>query len=343
VQERPSSPAAAGQLLPRLFLWTGLAGLAAINVALWKEQYSDLPRGLSVLVPYHFIASVVVFVLLAIPSPRTFRFLGQASFWFAAINAAAAIVLFLPVWLRSNPPTPETRHDAAVRVMTANLWTNYRAIPDFITLVETERPDFIFIQEGYEPWRSVLARELAGYTRVAGCDYRHTCNSVVFSRWSDHELIEGDGKGFAAAKVWRSEVGRLDSVTLVGVHISRSDPARARAELLDLGDTVPAGNSDLIIAGDFNMSPWDPRLGQLQETYDLHLFSGLGKTWPTHSRLDIQRKWIPIPGVSIDHVLAGQSFARIGAPRRIDFGSDHFAVIVDLAISSDRNGQPSLP
>ena len=330
-RKRPGNSA----VLAHLALWAILLATALSNLAVWYDQYTELPVELSVAVPYVAAVSVafLIFIILVKTRNKTW---GGAALVVASVNAIAALSLFLPVWIRAQPPSVVARERGqVVRVMTANLWTNYGAIPDFLELVETEQPDFLFIQEGYDPWRTVLERELTGYARIAGCAYRHTCNSVIYSRWTGHRLIEGDGKGYAAAEVWREGKPGARRLILAGVHLSRSNPERTREELEDLSRGIGGLEGALLIAGDFNMSPWDRRIRGIEKAYGVRLQSGLGRSWPTNSRLDIQREWIPLPGVSIDHVFADRHYTRVGEPRRFDFGSDHFAIVVDVATSLD--------
>ena len=81
----------------------------------------------------------------------------------------------------------------------------------------------------------------------------------------------------------------------------------------------------LIVAGDFNCTPWSPFFSDLLAATGLH-DSALGfGVWPTWNS-----SLLPL-GLKIDHVLVtGGVVARnhqVGA----DVGSDHFPVIVDLA------------
>jgi endonuclease/exonuclease/phosphatase (EEP) superfamily protein YafD len=84
----------------------------------------------------------------------------------------------------------------------------------------------------------------------------------------------------------------------------------------------------LIVAGDFNMSPWTEKLRRLGRSAGLRRYNNFRLTWP------MRRGELPLlPLVAIDNVLASPNFdkiATIGGPR---LGSDHLPVVVDLALS----------
>jgi endonuclease/exonuclease/phosphatase (EEP) superfamily protein YafD len=123
-------------------------------------------------------------------------------------------------------------------------------------------------------------------------------------------------------------LGTLDvngtQVEVVGVHLARPFYPRLQEEDIEaLTSFVLQREGPLVLAGDFNMSPWTEKLGRL--TY----LSGLRRfTWPMRrGRLQL------LPFVAIDNVLVSPHFTTIaiaGGPR---LGSDHRAVTADLALA----------
>ena len=85
----------------------------------------------------------------------------------------------------------------------------------------------------------------------------------------------------------------------------------------------------LVVAGDFNMSPWTEKLAHFTEQTGIKRYNTLHLTWP------MRRKNIPLlPLVAIDNVFVSRHFAKIatsGGPR---LGSDHKAVIADIALAA---------
>lgn len=82
-------------------------------------------------------------------------------------------------------------------------------------------------------------------------------------------------------------------------------------------------NEALIVAGDFNMTPWSPAYRALRRDSYLHSATRFARTWPS-----------PAPFVPLDHILyRGQveivkAEAWLGGPART--ASDHLPVVVEL-------------
>jgi endonuclease/exonuclease/phosphatase family metal-dependent hydrolase len=79
----------------------------------------------------------------------------------------------------------------------------------------------------------------------------------------------------------------------------------------------------LIVAGDFNMTPWSPAYRSLRRDSYLHSATRFARTWPA-----------PAPFMPLDHILyRGQvdivgAEAWVGGPARM--ASDHLPVVVEL-------------
>jgi endonuclease/exonuclease/phosphatase (EEP) superfamily protein YafD len=78
----------------------------------------------------------------------------------------------------------------------------------------------------------------------------------------------------------------------------------------------------LVVAGDFNMSPWTKKLASFTERYNTFRL-----TWP------MRRGRLPLlPLVAIDNVFATGHFAKIATRPGPRLGSDHRLIVVDLAL-----------
>ncbi len=90
----------------------------------------------------------------------------------------------------------------------------------------------------------------------------------------------------------------------------------------------------LIVAGDFNLTPWSPRFPAVLSASGLKL-ADTGSIWP-HT-WPAPSGWfyggLVVRGFPIDHILVSRHFALLAARRGPDIGSDHLPVIVDLALA----------
>jgi endonuclease/exonuclease/phosphatase (EEP) superfamily protein YafD len=83
----------------------------------------------------------------------------------------------------------------------------------------------------------------------------------------------------------------------------------------------------VIVAGDFNTSPWSPHFRELLAEAGLrNAAEGHGwiATWPS---------WFWPARVPIDHVLVGGRLGAASLERGPHIGSDHYPVVADLRLS----------
>jgi endonuclease/exonuclease/phosphatase (EEP) superfamily protein YafD len=91
----------------------------------------------------------------------------------------------------------------------------------------------------------------------------------------------------------------------------------------------------VIVAGDFNSTPWSARMRALTAERKLAFvgqYHAWPRTWPAHA----DPVWFLVPrlagGVPIDHVLVSRHFATVTARRGPYIGSDHYPVAVELRV-----------
>lgn len=317
---------------------------AAISIAfaaLCWDYLAAQPIGLSTFTPHLILlVGISLFIGIGWLAYRRIRdssvAIARPGMIWAASNLAVLLFFSIPVFAQSPDTCAPSRKDASLRILSANLWNNQAAIPRFLELVETNQPDLLFVQEAYEPWRTELSESLLAYDRIAGCNYPHNCNAVIFARLGKADLIEGDGNGYVAATLALPANDQEKQLTLVSVHLGRGDAAAMNTQMALLRQLIGSASSPVILAGDFNLTPWDGRLQELIGGAGLARFSGLLPTWPTPSRMaSATGMSFDMPGVVIDHVFASDvDFAPVDNAR-FDFGSDHYAVQVDLSYCAD--------
>jgi endonuclease/exonuclease/phosphatase family metal-dependent hydrolase len=115
---------------------------------------------------------------------------------------------------------------------------------------------------------------------------------------------------------------------LAGVHLTR--PFYAELQQQDIAALIAFANSrtlPLVMAGDFNMSPWTEKLGRFERSSGLKRYNTFHLTWP------MARGTLPLlPLVAIDNVFASPQFARIAVAPGPRLGSDHRPIVADLAL-----------
>jgi endonuclease/exonuclease/phosphatase (EEP) superfamily protein YafD len=217
-----------------------------------------------------------------------------------------------------------------LRILTLNLHMQPRAADAVVALVRRTQPDVLSLQE--------LTPQLAGELERQGLDELLTHSVVearpgpfglaLFGRMPLEPLGPPRGQAVVAA---RARIAGAPPLELYAVHtrapVSAGNVGAWKADLRALPSAAPTG-AVRILAGDFNATLDHAELrrvidGGYEDAAD-ELGDGLRGTWPANRRFP--------PPVTIDHVLAD---ARCGARslETIDIpGSDHRAVLVELAL-----------
>ena len=127
---------------------------------------------------------------------------------------------------------------------------------------------------------------------------------------------------------------RLDvngtSFELAGVHLARPFyPELQQQDIAALTEFVRGRTMPLVVAGDFNMSPWTEKLAHFTEQTGLRRYNSLHLTWPMrHGNVPL------LPLVAIDNVFASREFAALATHAGPRLGSDHRPIVVDIALSA---------
>ncbi|HEX2140159.1 MAG TPA: endonuclease/exonuclease/phosphatase family protein, partial [Woeseiaceae bacterium] len=222
-----------------------------------------------------------------------------------------------------------------IRVMAANV--HYRNL-DYAALLEQVReqdPDVLGLMEVDQAWldeisalesefRWTLLRPEAGAYGLA------LYSKLPFRPLPESPYIE---EGLQTAIGVELEMEQAP-VTLVLAHV-RAPTTPGRAELRNvqferLAKMLQSDDNDAkILVGDLNTTPWSPYYRQLASAAGLSnaaLGHGYLPTWPAGFSL------LKIP---IDHCLVSDALRVVDFRTGEDFGSDHLAIVIDLAIAEE--------
>jgi endonuclease/exonuclease/phosphatase (EEP) superfamily protein YafD len=243
------------------------------------------------------------------------RFLRLASAGFLALT----LVLFLaPLATLAHRADGDA---ASLRIVTLNLWvrnTNVDAVAQFL---RAERADVVLLQEADRSNRALAQAVRDVYPHVYCPD--RTCSLALLSREPWAEAGKADVFSRRPLAVWARFDRAGHTVEVMGVHVAYPYHPEAQQRhvtwLIEQAGTRP---HPLIIAGDFNLSPFSWKLNRL-------LFAGALRRHVTWSFSWPAQRWLPF--VLLDNVLSTPDFATVSARTGPRLGSDHLPVIVDLA------------
>lgn len=251
----------------------------------------------------------------------------------AAAAVIGAVISAIPAFgYLTVPAQSATAHADSFRLVSLNVWFRNHDYTRIATFLNETHADAIVLQEATLPAARRLKALLPSYPYAHIHDGLH--GAVVFSKWP---LIAARSRplathGSAAAHVqiaWRGS-----AVTVLGVHLhwplgSRNAQWR-NLELRDIASVAASTAGPLIVAGDFNITPWSAFFQDALARSGLNDCAsgqGLAPSWP--SRVG----WL---GIRIDHCLASQHWRTINFRTGPHVGSDHRPLIIELALDASQ-------
>jgi endonuclease/exonuclease/phosphatase (EEP) superfamily protein YafD len=273
----------------------------------------------------YFVAAVILAVVA----------LAVRAYPAAAVLAAVALghgLVIKNLWLGENG-SEAGRGGLPLRVIAANVYDANRTPDEVLDFVRRQQGDIvILIDAKRKHWRAILADIGALYPHRVPAAWREGAPIILFSRYPvlRNESVQPPGGERPYLEVDLAVDERV--VTVLGVHpgsptLTDASDSRARNRSLNhIGRSIRDRDRPLIVAGDFNITPWSPHFRDLITASGLrNVAQGQGwiPTWP--------RQFWPVR-VPIDHVLIRGPFAVQSLTRGPSIGSDHFPVIADLTL-----------
>jgi endonuclease/exonuclease/phosphatase (EEP) superfamily protein YafD len=244
----------------------------------------------------------------------------------AAAISAAPLIPYLP-WSGGAGPSSAT----PLTVMTVNVSYRQFSVRRLLEMIRELNPDVLVMQE--------LTPSTAAALTDLDTTFAHHLKFPAdgpygIALWSQHAL-EG-AQLFALGRLPAIEARVLapsGPFAVFGVHLSApTTPRRAAArdeELRQLAARSAAVDGALLVAGDFNLTPYSPQFSDWLDASgltDTRRGRTLSVSWPT---------LLPLVGIPIDHVAVSSEFEILSHRRLPDFGSDHYGVLVELALRAD--------
>jgi endonuclease/exonuclease/phosphatase (EEP) superfamily protein YafD len=270
----------------------------------------------------HCLAAFIVLACLALML-RDKLFLAVAAVG-AALSAAPLVRYVEPV------AASRASHEASLRLVSFNI--NYRNddLARAATFLEESGADVVVLQEVTRAQARELDGLLPSYPhRSVDIDWR---GAAIYSRWpmtsADWaELEQRASRGAMVQLDWRGS-----RIAVLGLHLHwPMSPGEARIrnrQLRRVAALAQATTGPLIVAGDFNVTPWSPHFQRALASSGLRdcaLGQGLGPSWPAPAT------WL---GIRIDHCLASPHWRVLDARVGPNVGSDHRPIIVELALET---------
>lgn len=247
----------------------------------------------------------------------------------------AGICLIAHTWLLTWAcapwqATPAPKHEPNLRLLLANVYFPNESADALLELIRETDPDIVLLQEVQGPWAARLAPLEPLYAHHLVSPRYPNGGPDLGQYWRTHsdapeELAASGVPGVAT----RLHIGGV-TVRVVNVHtaapFTAGRAARYYAQMRALEQLAADSKDAVILAGDFNSSPWSPcylqllKNGRLRSTRDGF---GLLGSWPSF--------FGPFRS-PLDHVLISNGIEVISCRVGPGIGSDHRPLIVELFV-----------
>jgi endonuclease/exonuclease/phosphatase (EEP) superfamily protein YafD len=308
-------------------LLIALASAAAILLSV-GGTFSGRLDILTHFTPFYLAGALLSLALTAVVGARDGPTLLAAA---AAVFVAGLIMApeFLAVGRghRANVAAGES-----LKVMQFNLWGRNADPIATARWIEGEDADILVVQEAVGAGAAVVQAIAGRYPYRSTSSAASGASTAILSKskpQASGDLFAGSGERFAAA--WARFGEGAAGFTVVAAHFTHPLPVGPQqAQSRRLSDFLKGfDRSSLVVAGDFNSTPWSSALRRQDARFALTRLTRGKFTWPT-ARFRRWGLWSPLPFLPIDHVYAGKAWRAKSVNLGPPLGSDHLAVVVVL-------------
>lgn len=221
-----------------------------------------------------------------------------------------------------------------IKIMNSNVLTTNRESAQILSQIQEHKPDIIVLLETDQWWEDQMAPLEADYPHSLRCPLDNLYGMHVYSRLPMH----GEQIQFLVAKDipsmhFRAELPSGEQVVLHCLHPrppspTEADESTARdGELIAVGHTAAKAHFPTIVTGDLNDVAWS------RTTRLFMKISGLLDPRRGRGMYNTFHASYPFLRWPLDHVFHSKDFTLIDL-KRLDFmGSDHFPILVELALT----------
>ena len=316
----------------------GLVRLAAMLLALTAMSLSLLALGgvvsrwldvLTHFAPFYLAAGVVAVaarLLTGTDGARPTVTMGLAAIGFAAVLMAPEIFVSL---MRDPPPaTGQT-----LKLVQFNLWGENFDPAGTAAWIRSQHADVVVLEEASGQASPIPAMLKDAFPYQTSCAPPRPCSTVILTREKPTAFagLLGDLSPARLAGAWVTLGDGPRAFTVVGAHYTWPIPAGPQqAQSIRLSKVLEGfDKKNLIVAGDFNSTPWSFALWRQDARFGLQRRTRALFSWPA-ARFTRWNLRSPIPFLAIDHVYAGDDWKTVSVARGPRLGSDHFPVVAVL-------------
>jgi len=245
------------------------------------------------------------------------------------VGATAALTLIVPEYARKMSPYAPANAPRQIKLIQFNTWGGNAEIERTARWIADQDADVVVIEEASPAMRDAILRRRA-YHVTCG-----RCTVMIFSRARPVASNAPKHPHFwpYLPLARATFAGKDGGFTVLGTHYTWPTDGEAQQRQGQKLNDLMAGfdRSRLILAGDLNSTPWSFTRRREDKMFGMERRTRALFSWParnfTRHRLLSLAPWLPI-----DHVYAGSAWRTVSVERGPRLGSDHYPVIVRLAL-----------
>lgn len=275
----------------------------------------------------HFrVQYAVLFVVLAL----TLLILRRWMFALVALAGFGVSIVPMMAYLPrlSGATASAAANGPTFRLLSFNVWFRNPDMATTAAYIEQSQADAVVLLELTPPQAEALRSLLPSYPHFHIEPSR--MGAAVFTKWpvlaAESMPLAKDGAIAARVQIdWHGT-----PVTVLGVHLNWPlGPRNSQFRNEELAGVVAFSKSQrepLIVAGDFNLTPWSQYFSDALEQSGLHDAAtgfGLARSWPS--------QFAPV-GMRIDHCLLSRDWQSLRVAIGPSLGSDHLPLLADLSL-----------
>ena len=304
------------------FLRAGLTGGAIVYVILAAAALAagDMPWLALSQAPAPYLAVLGLLLAVALATCRR-RALGATVLIGSAVFWTLIAPLIIAALQGAGVKVPD---DGQTRLKLALVENSSQSTIDYIL---AQHPDIVVVADRSAPDHDRLAALAATYPAAQASSMAK--GPVVLVRPGMALKVRSDATIESPFDLVQARIAFEDTdLDLIVVHLSRpfplGDPTRSGTEIARLVEILQrVGPDHMILAGDFNRTPWMSEMAHLRKELKLAQVSAPG-TWPSWS--------VPLLRLPIDQILVGPALQLQAIDAGADVGSDHLPLIAEILL-----------
>lgn len=271
----------------------------------------------------HYAAGLGAIAVFMFGSKR--NEIALAALLLAALNLGSA--LFYP-----HKPLEAASIGKPLKVVTLNTLHWADNTEKIVQFIRKETPDIIFLQELPIEKLTILNQLANDYPWQKHCAELADCGLAMLSRapWHEASIVFRPEKN--ERYVWARFGPDFANMTVAGVHLKWPYFSSQRSNLETVYQDLPKSSGPMLIAGDFNATPWSWMLRSFTAANNLWPAGPFRPTWPVRKFSQDVVCGLCFPQMQIDHILVSDQFRILNSRTGPYVGSDHLPLIVDIAV-----------